>query len=239
MISFRSKKVLILLISVVTAFASYRLIRYFFDSTAPTMVIRGIEQNGAYAGDVQCALAGNDGYGVGIISLWLDDKALAEKHRIGRKTFEYPFLIATQTLGDGEHKLKFEVQDSSFHKNTARSELTFFVDNVPLQAAFTISEPTYKIFQGKTLRVQFQANKPLNEAHVDVLSGRYPCVIEGSGAHIYECFIPVKSDEPANEYPFVISFTVLPNFFERCMPTIKICTSKNLPNSFRVCFINP
>ena len=97
MISFRSKKVLILLISVVTAFASYRLIRYFFDSTAPTMVIRGIEQNGAYAGDVQCALAGNDGYGVGIISLWLDDKALAEKHRIGRKTFEYPFLIATQT----------------------------------------------------------------------------------------------------------------------------------------------
>ncbi len=207
MVSSRSKAALFIAVFVLVGFGGYRLVRYFTDSTAPEVVLAGIESNGAYAGDITCTLSGSDGYRVSDLSVWLDGGALVENHGIGRKHFEYPFTIATRSLADGEHLLKVEVQDSSFRKNKTQRELAFFVDNVPLQAAFTVSDPTYKVFQGHTLHVQFQVNKPLKEAYVQVLSGRYPCVSEGPGSQIYECFVPVKSDEHPSEYPFSLVMT--------------------------------
>ena len=41
---------------------------------------------------------------------------------------------------------------------------------MPLQAAFVRSEADYKVFQGRTLHLQFQANKEIKEAKVKALS---------------------------------------------------------------------
>ncbi|HBL98870.1 TPA: hypothetical protein DDZ86_04485 [Candidatus Dependentiae bacterium] len=207
MVFSRAKTALSIAVLLLVGFGGYRLVRYFTDLTAPLVSLAGVEQGGAYAGDIACTLSGSDGYRVGSLSVWLDGGPLVENYSIGRKHFEYPFTVATKSLADGEHLLRVEVQDSSFRKNKTSRELTFFVDNVPLQTAFTVSDATYKVFQGHTLHVQFQSNKPLREAYVQALSGKYPCVSEGAGSQIYECFVPIKSDEHPSEYPFSLVIT--------------------------------
>lgn len=195
------------LVGACVLFGGYRGARYFLDTSYPEVVVAGIEPGGAYAGDVQCVLSGSDGYRVRNVSVWLDDGALVEKHPINRKNFEYMVPVATKKLVDGEHVLKVEVQDGSYRGQTTVHEISFFVDNVPLQSAFTSSDQVFKVFQGRTLRIQFQVNKPIREATVELFSQKFPCMQEDGGALIYECFVPVRVDEPASEYPFTVRLT--------------------------------
>lgn len=203
----RIRTVFLLLGAVGLAFFGYRGARYFLDTTSPIVSVVGLEENGVYAGDMACMLRGSDGYRVKTISLWLDDTALVEQHKINRRVFEYPFFIPTKTLVDGVHKLKIMVRDASYRANTTMKEIPFFVDNVPLRAAFTVHDTTFKVVQGRTLHLQFQVNKPLKEAFVEIFSGKFICCQETTGAMIYECFVPIRTDELPSEYPFTIQIT--------------------------------
>ena len=75
---------------------------------------------------------------------------------------------------------------------------------MPLQAAFVRSEADYKVFQGRTLHLQFQANKEIKEAKVKALSHSFDCFPESKNSSIYECFIPVSCEEAPNEYLLTI-----------------------------------
>ncbi len=184
----------------------YRASRYMLESSVPQLDLRGIVPGGAYAGVVAGTIVGSHPYKVARLSVWLDGVPLVDGYKVNRSSFEYPLEIPSrETLVDGEHLLKIAVTSGSYGHKTQELEIPFFVDNVPLEAAFTVSEPIYKVFQGKTLHVQIQSNKPLKEVMVEALGGNYQAVQEGSGNYIYEAFVPVKSDEHPSEYPFVVT----------------------------------
>ncbi len=170
---------------------------YFFDATGPRLSIVGLKKDCYYAGDVQCTIASNK---VGDISVWLDGQSLIQEFRINNKEYEHPFEIPTKTIPNGKHVLRAEFTDTTFHKNKAALEQPFLVDNVGLQAAFVKPEAEYKVFQGRTLHVQLQVNKEIQEAKVTTLAHSYPCFAESKNSLIYEAFIPIPCEEKPNEY---------------------------------------
>lgn len=192
------------IVGLLVGWSGYTLYRYFLDLTYPVVELQGIEDNGSYAGDVQCVLLGSDGYKVSNVSIWIDQKPVVTHHIINKKEFEYAFPVATKAFADGKHTMKIAVQDGSFRKNVTTKELQFIVDNVPLRVAFVTADAAYKVFQGKTLHIQFQSNKTLKEAYVETLSQRYACVQEGDKSPVYECFIPIRSDENPSEHLFTV-----------------------------------
>lgn len=198
------KIVLGALIGLLVGWTGYTLYAYFFDTIPPVVILSGIEEGGVYAGDVQCLLSGSDEYKVADVSIWIDQKPLVLHHVINKREFEYVFSIATKALTDGKHALKITVQDASFTKNSSTKEYQFMVDNLPLKAVFVVPDALYKVFQGRTLHVQFQANKLLKEAYIETLSQRYPCVQESENSTVYECFVPISSDENPSEHLFTM-----------------------------------
>lgn len=196
----RAKIIIALLILLCTAWGSWNIYHYFFDTSAPTLVIEGIQDGMWCSGDIQCVVHGGDEYKVQDISVYLDGKLLVSRYKINRAHFEYTFPIATKTIPNGKHNLKIELQDASYHKNSTAQEMSFFVDNSPLQVAFLKTDQEFKVFQGRTLHIQFQVNKEIKSAQVRALSQIYTCVPEAPNSLIYECFIPIKSDETPNEY---------------------------------------
>lgn len=183
--------------AVVFGWFSLKIYSYFWDTGAPRVEVSGLKNGGYYAGDMQCGFSSTK---KGDLSVMLDGKPLLSHFRVSSKGQEYPFAIATRTIANGEHTLHLDFCDSSYHKNKVSQDYTFLVDNVPLQAAFVRTEADYKVFQGRTLHVQFQVNKEIKEAKVRVLSHAYSCFAESAGSSIYEAFIPVSCDENPNEY---------------------------------------
>ena len=141
---------------------------------------------GYYAGDVRCIVGMSDGYKVADISVFLDGKALVSHFKINRKQDEHVFTVPTQTLSNGCHELKIEVRDGSYHKHTTTEVLSFCVDNLPFQAAFVKSDADIKVFQGRTLHVQFQVNKPIQSAVVKLFARTFSCVPESENSLIYD-----------------------------------------------------
>ena len=190
----------------IVGFVGWNAYNYFFDSSRPVISLAGIESGKAYCGDVQCCVTGSDDYKISIISIWLDGKEppLVSRFKVSSKSFEYPFVLPTRTLTPGKHSLKIEAIDGSFSKNKTVNTYDFCVDNVPLQAAFVKQDGDFKTYQGKTLHIQFQVNKPIDHAVVHVLSDEFPCFPESKGSPIYECFVPVKCEERPNEYPLTV-----------------------------------
>lgn len=183
----------------ITALIGYRLYGYFFDTSSPNVSIANFVQDGWYSGDLAILVSGDDAYKVADISVQLDGKPLVTRHRINRRTFEYTIPLATKTLAQGKHQLRIDVCDGSYRRNTTTQSVGFCVDNTPLHAAF-VKNSDYRIFQGRTLHVQFQVNKEIKQARATALSQTYSCVPETPNSLIYECFIPIKSDEAPNEY---------------------------------------
>lgn len=192
--------VLGIILSLIVGYVGWSTYHYFFDTTVPQVSIAGIEHEGFYAGDIRCAVAMSDGYKVGNISVFLDGNVLISHFKINRKQDEHIFTIPTKTLSNGCHELKIEVCDASYQKNTTIETLTFCVDNYPLQAAFIKSDADLKVFQGRTLHLQFQVNKLIQEANVKLFGKTFVCVPEADNSLIYECFIPISCEETPNEY---------------------------------------
>lgn len=174
---------------------------YFFDTRLPQITISGLKENAYCSGDVVCSVSTDKS---GQISLWLDDQPLTRAYEGIKRNHEYPFTIPTQTLSNGKHVLKAELTDSSFHKNRVSTGCSFFVDNLPLQAALVQSESDYKVLQGRTLHIQFQVNKEIESAYVYALANKYQCFPEAKNSMIYECFIPITCEENPNENLFSV-----------------------------------
>lgn len=188
------------IILLIIGYFSWSIYNYIFDATFPVVTIAGIEHEGFYAGDVRCAVAMSDSYKVSDISVFLDGNVLISHFKINRKQDEHNFTIPTKTLSNGCHELKIEVRDGSYNKHTTSETLTFCVDNHPLQAAFIKSDTDLKVFQGRTLHLQFQINKAIQEASVKLFGKTFMCVPEADDSLIYECFIPIACEETPNEY---------------------------------------
>ncbi len=173
---------------------------YFFDDSIPTVSVSGIEHNGFYSGDVNCSINGKHRYKVSTISILLDEKPLVNNYSVSKSSFEYPFTLNTKTINNGPHKITIHLKSGAFHNTEITEKMSIFIDNVPLQAAFIQNNNDVKVFQGKTLHVQFQTNKPLKEAFAHIFTRKFPCFPEAKGSLIYEAFIPVDCEEKANEY---------------------------------------
>jgi len=194
------KNIFILVLIAACGFSSWKAYIYFFDNKAPEITLIGIKDCGHYCGSLQCAISGNK---KGLISIWLDDKPLMRKFKIESTTKEYPFIIPTRTISNGKHALKMGFTDNTYQKNKSEKELTFYVDNIPPQAAFLKADSEFKVFQGRTLHIQFQVNKKIKEAKINALSNTYECFPESKNSSIYETFIPINCEEAPNEYLLV------------------------------------
>lgn len=196
--------VIALLLVSILGYCGWRGYHYFLDTTPPTLIIKGIEEGGYYADDVECILSGHDDFKVSSLSVALDGKPLITNYKINSRRFEHPFTISTRTLTNGKHVLHVDVVNGTYARKAIAKECTFFVDNSSLQAAFVRPEADYKVFQGRTLHIQFQVNKELSKATVHALSQSYECFPESKNSLIYECFIPTVCEEVPNEYVLTI-----------------------------------
>ena len=194
---FKVKNIFTFILVITCSFLGWKTYIYFFDTKIPEVNLAGINDAGHYCGNLQCVISGNK---KGLISIWLDEKSIMRNFKIESTKKEYPFTIPTRTISHGAHKIKMEYTDNTFRKNKSEKELTFYVDNVPLQAAFLRADSEFKVFQGRTLHIQFQVNKKIKEAKINVLSNSYECFPESKNSSIYETFIPINCEEIPNEY---------------------------------------
>ena len=200
----RLKHILLLVAAVLIGWVGWGSYFYFFDKTLPGLSLLGLQDDGYYCGDIQCAVSSNK---PGEISVWLDGQPLINKFKLAYREQEHPFAIPTKTITNGKHVLKAEFTDATFRKNNVTIEREFNVENTPLQAAFVKPDADYKVFQGRTLHLQFQVNKEIKEAKVQALANTYPCFPESKNSLIYESYIPISCEENPNEYLFSIEVT--------------------------------
>jgi murein DD-endopeptidase MepM/ murein hydrolase activator NlpD len=170
---------------------------FLFDVQAPHIVISGIADGQHCAGDVSCTIVSDKS---GHVSVWLDGNPLINEFGVRAQRQDNVFVVPTKTIMNGKHALKVAFVDNTFNKNQAIVERNFCVDNTPLQAALLKNEADCKVFQGRTLHIQFQVNKPIEQAKLSVLSQTYDCFPEARNALVYEAFVPIECEEKPNEY---------------------------------------
>jgi murein DD-endopeptidase MepM/ murein hydrolase activator NlpD len=200
-------KIITLLAIITIGYFSWRFYHYLFDTHAPIVSVRGIEDGGWYADEISCFLEGSDTYNVVTISAFLDDKPLVNNYAIQSKNFSYPFTIATKQLSKGPHILSIEATNGIYHAQTTKRSIPFNVDNTVLQAAIIKPSNEHKVFQGRTLHVQVQVNKEVDSVIAQALSDRFGCFKEADNSPIFECFIPIDCEEKPNEYLLTIEVT--------------------------------
>lgn len=199
---FKLKNIVLFIGLALATWMSYSGYVYLFDNKMPEITLSGLSDEDYCSGDAACGVKSNK---KGEISVWLDDQPLISYYKINASAQGQPFVIPTKTIPNGKHSLRVELVDKTYRKNKAVLNRTFNVDNVPLQAAFVKADSDYKVFQGRTLHIQFQANKEIKDAHVNALSGTYPCFPESKGSLIYECYIPIICEETPSEYLFTVA----------------------------------
>jgi murein DD-endopeptidase MepM/ murein hydrolase activator NlpD len=181
------------------------LFTYFTYNAVPEVRVVGIESGGSYKDIVRCSLNAQNGYKIKKVSLFIDDEPLAVERAqsIKAKEFKIPFELETNNLNDGEHTLKIEAVDSSYHANKSLEKIEFFVDNKSLKVAFLQNE--YNVDQGRTLHAKIQVNKKDVKATVDLFSKDYECYPAGKDSSIYEVFIPVDCEQNPDQYMIRLS----------------------------------
>ncbi len=201
---FKMRTMAYLLFFGLAGFLCFKTYTYFFDRSSPHVLLHGLQEERWYSGEMQCAVAASK---AGEISLWLDNQPLVNQFSIPAGEKGHEFTIPTKTLSNGMHRLKAQITDHTYSKNKGTIEHLFGVDNMPLQAALLQSESEYKVFQGRTLHVQFQVNKEIKNATIAALSHTYPCFPESKNSAVYEAFIPITCEENPNEYLFSVDVT--------------------------------
>ncbi|MCK5632555.1 M23 family metallopeptidase [bacterium] len=177
---------------------------FFFDNKTPVIQLSGLNNEEYYCADVQCFISANK---KGELSVYMDKKPLINKFKINSSNQEHPFIIPTKTVSNGKHAITLSFTDNTFKKNKTTLNKEFYIDNIPLQAAFVQPETDYKVLQGRTLHIQFQVNKKIKKAQAHALSHTYPCFPESKNSSIYETFIPVPCDGTPNEYLLSVDIT--------------------------------
>jgi len=195
------RKIVVIVLIIFSGLIALKLYSYFLDRSAPKLMISGLEPGGCYAGDVQCMVNVSK---PSDISVWLDNKPIITRFRAHTADADHTLPIPTKAIADGPHVLKIKACDTTYHQNHCDQTCEFVIDNTPLQAALVKAGTGNKVFQGRTLHVQFQTNKQIDHANINALSGSYPCYPESKNSTIYEAFVPVPYEESPNEYPFSI-----------------------------------
>lgn len=190
-----------IIVLVIVSWMVWQVYAYFLDTTIPCVVVTGICENGYYSGDARCCVQSDKS---GEVSLWLDGQTIAHNIKVKAHQEGQPFVVQTKTLGNGKHVVKVEFSDGSFNRNKIEVSREFYTDNAPLQAVLVKSGTAYKVFQGRTLHIQFQTNKEIKSAFINLLSRTFECFPEAKNSKIYECFIPIECEEQPNEYLFTI-----------------------------------
>ncbi len=196
----RLKTIFLGLICTFVSWTSYKGYIYFFDYTAPAITVQGMHDSAWCTGDVHCSIATNKPCS---LSIWVDDVQLIKNEHNGTHKQPYACAIPTDALANGQHQLKVVCTDTSYNQNVSTKECPFWVDNLPLQAVF-VDEERLKVLQGRTLHVQFQANKEIEQARVHALAASYDCFVASKEQNMYECYIPIPCEEKPNEYLFSV-----------------------------------
>ena len=173
---------------------------YHFDLSYPKIYLNGIEDEKYYSNILNFFIDVEDEYKVKNISVFLDEKPIVNKLSINNSSYSYPLSIPTNNIENGSHYLKVIAVDSSKKSNTTTKVIKFYIDNNPLEVSFIDTEVEKKVFQGNTLHLTFQANKNNVFGCAKTLSYEVPCVLESDRSRVYECFIPISTDEIPNEY---------------------------------------
>lgn len=198
-----------LLIILLISFVGFNLYLYIFSNQPPLLNIGGIENGKFYSNDINCHISGQDSYKISKLNIYLDSKLLIDDFKINKKDFNYSFNLETTSLEDGRHNLSVEIESGNLKKLKSSKNIDFFVDNKLLKAAFVKNYNDIKIYQGKTLHIQFQTNKILADCKLLAFGMEFPCFPESdlnlnSDHIVYESFLPIDCEQVPNEYIFTI-----------------------------------
>ncbi len=185
----------------ISSIAGWRYYASLSGNTPPSLEVVGLQSGTGISKDTEITIKGYDGSKVGTLEVLLDGEPLVKSLTVGKKSFSHPLTLAVKELGQGGHTLKADIMSSATKTSV---EVPFHVDTLPLQAALTKNESDGRIYQGRTLHVEFQANKELKEARLKTLSDSYPCYLQSNRGFTYECFVPIDCEEVPQEYPYTI-----------------------------------
>ena len=186
-----------------SGFIGCKIYSYYFIKGSPEISFVGLNDDCHYSGNLNFFVKCAHKHKVKDISIALDDKPLVSSASIGKNYFDFPVSLP-KGVSNGKHKLQVTARAGTYNQPCTTKECNFIVDNNPLQIAFVRPGFDYKVFQGRTLHVQFQANKKLKQAQLRFAANVYNCFPEAANSTIYECFMPVPCEEIPNEYPFEV-----------------------------------
>ncbi len=189
-----------MLVVCVGSWLGHRTYRYVGHTTPPSLSLRGLGNDSHHRGVVTATLAGESDYKVSDVDVFLDGKQLTlhGAGRVGDYRFERAFEIDTYNLTNGLHTIEVKAVDASYNHNCAVLKSEFHVDNTPLKAAFL--QHDVAIDQGRSIHVQIQTNKKLNDAYVTFMGKKHQCYPESDHSTVYECFIPTDCEDKPSEY---------------------------------------
>lgn len=182
-----------------SGYVGSKIYRYFAYTKAPHVTVAGVDFEAHQRNTIAPIISTDGAYKIAAVKVFLDDAPLKQSSaaEINALTINMPISIDTCSLSDGKHTLEVHVQDASFHANTTVKTYDIYVDNTPLQAS--LIDAVHAVDQGKTLWLQFQANKKVSQACVTVLGKTFCCYPAHQESKNYECFIPVDCDEQPGE----------------------------------------
>lgn len=180
---------------------------YYGADKNPQVEVIGLKPNQGFNKDARITIKGSDSYRVATLSVALDNSSLIKELAIGRSSFTHEFALPTKDLEQGLHSLSITVESAGNKKLKTDLEIPFMIDRLPLQATLTKNELDAQVYQGRTLHIEFQANKEIKDATLKTLSFSYPCFLKSNRGYIYECFVPIDCEEVPQEYPYIIVIT--------------------------------
>ena len=153
--------ILVLTVGAGTFFVGSTVYRYFTHNEKPHLFVEGLVHEQYCKGELLCSIVSKNNYKIANVQAYLDEQPISLNNDINIRTknLKMPLSIDTTALSDGKHTLVIEATDNSYHQNNNKKSWDFYVDNVPLKAAFL--DDNYSIFQGKTLHLKIKTNKPL------------------------------------------------------------------------------
>lgn len=171
--------------------------------TPSTVELKGLQAGAGVSGDIQFSVHAYDPSKIASLELLLDGIRLG-KHEPQKRSAVIPVTLATKELSQGKHIVTIDLVSADSTRLKSHLEVPFYVDNLPLQATITKNQLDARIYQGRTLHVEFQTNKEIKEASLKTLSLQFPCYLQSQRGTIYECFVPIECEEIAQGYPFSI-----------------------------------
>jgi len=196
---FTTRKLFFVICCTLAAYGCWRAYVAFFYTKAPVIELSGISYQQYCAGTIGCTIEISSAAHIQKVTVTLDDKMVLSSER---KT--QPFNLATNSFSNGPHTITIQAIDRTSNHNSAALTIPFYVDNLPLQAAFAHSESEFHVPQGRTFHLVIGANKPLKKVVCRIFSREFIAVAESAHSPHYECFIPIECEEKPGTHQVTI-----------------------------------